>query len=224
MLRSLRQKDFLIIDAMDECYFDSPWPSASIFLDNLLEAIRQTGGAVVISTRPGPAFDSAIRSGQSIFMAKEILLLDIMPYSQQEYQRVRLPDHERDEVLEFIHCNSEGSFRWIELLLHFLRQSILAVDLRTKMRTLPPTLHGLYRQSLLNGTRLFDRAQLNCRQSLFLVVIHAQRTLRVTAIADTMSLRPDRADIIISTLCKALASTYLRWLFSLVASIRSRVL
>ena len=209
LLKLCKQRIFLIIDAMDECLPEGPiWPSTSTFLENLSAVLREEGSMAAIFTRPEPAFGRAMQAGPSIFMAKEILLPDIITYSKQEYRRLGLPPHQMDEVLKFISSFSEGSFRWTELLLHFLGQSLQVEDIRTRMRTLPPSIHDLYRQSLDWGTQSFSREQLDCRKSLFLVLFQAQRSLRVDEIADALSLRPERADIIISSLCKPLVSTY----------------
>jgi tetratricopeptide (TPR) repeat protein len=198
-----------IIDAMDECLFDGPsLPGISAFLDALLKSTRETRSKVVIFTRPEPMFVTAMQSDLSIFMAKDLLLPDIMTFARREYEQLGLPDSEMDQVLELVRSSSHGSFRWAELFLHHLGQSLQTADLRTRMRTLPPSIGELYRQSLLSGVQRFSQDELEYRKALLLTIFQAQRPLRTTEIADAFSLRPERAEIIISSLCKPLASTF----------------
>ncbi|KAH8688945.1 hypothetical protein GQ44DRAFT_833163 [Phaeosphaeriaceae sp. PMI808] len=199
----------LIIDAMDECLFDGPsLPGISAFLDTLFESIRETRSKVVIFTRPEPMFVTAVHSSLSIFMAKDLLLPDVMTFARREYEQLGLPDSEMDEVLELVRSSSHGSFRWAELFLHHLGQSLQMVDLRSRMRILPPSIGELYRQSLLSGVQRFSQDELECRKALLLAIFQAQRPLRTAEIADAFSLRPERAEIVISGLCRPLASTY----------------
>lgn len=199
----------LIIDAMDECLFDGPsLPGISAFLDALFGSIRETRSKVLIFTRPEPMFVTAMQSSLSIFMAEDLLLPDVMTFARREYEQLGLPDSEMDQVLELVHSSSHGSFRWAELFLHHLGQSLQMADLRTRMRTLPPSISELYRQSLLSGVQRLSQDELECRKALLLAVFQAQRPLRTTEIADAFSLRPERAEIIISGLCKPLASTF----------------
>ncbi|RYP45747.1 hypothetical protein DL768_007955 [Monosporascus sp. mg162] len=199
----------LIVDAMDECLFDGPsLPGISAFLDALYESIRETRSKVVIFTRPEPMFVTAVQSSLSIFMAKDLLLPDVVTFARREYEQLGLPDSEMDEVLELVRSSSHGSFLWAELFLHHLGQSLQVADLRSRMRTLPPSIGELYRQSLLSGVQRFSQGELDCRKALLVAIFQAQRPLRPAEIADAFSLRPERAEIVISGLCKPLVSTY----------------
>ncbi|KAF4625609.1 hypothetical protein G7Y89_g12557 [Cudoniella acicularis] len=209
LLKMCGSQFIFIIDAMDECSFDGPsLPGRSAFLNTLFESIRETRSKVVIFTRPEPMFVTAMQSGLSIFMAGDLLLPDVMTFARREYEQLGLPDSEMDRVLELVHSSSHGSFRWTELLLHDLGQSLNIADLRTRIRTLPPSIGELYRQSLLSGVHRFSTDELECRNALLLTIFQAQRPLRTTEIAHAFSLRPERAEIVISGLCKPLASTF----------------
>ncbi|KAF2967452.1 hypothetical protein GQX73_g6100 [Xylaria multiplex] len=199
----------LVIDAMDECLFgDSLSQGALAFLDNLFELIRKTRIKVVIFARPEPMFINAVRSGLSIFMTKDLLLPDIMTFAKGQYEQLGLPDSEMDAVLEFVRSSSHGSFRWAEMVLHHIGQSLQVKDLQIRMRTFPPSISELYKQLLLGAAGRFSKNKLECQKGLLLAIFQTQRPLRIAEIADAFSLPPDRAEIIISSLCKPLASTY----------------
>ncbi|KAI1125325.1 hypothetical protein F5Y10DRAFT_11616 [Nemania abortiva] len=209
LLRTCGLQFNLVIDALDECSFGgSSAPGASTFLDNFFELMRETQSKVLIFSRPEPTFSQAAHSGLSIFMSKSLLLPDVMMFAEKQYEQLGLPNSEMNVVLELIRSSSHGSFRWVELFLHHLGQSLHVTDLKTRMRTLPPSVSEIYRQSLLSAARRFGRDELECQRGLLLAIFQAQRPLRTVEIADAFSLRPDRAEIIISNLCKPLASTY----------------
>ncbi|KAI0541773.1 hypothetical protein GGR58DRAFT_454931 [Xylaria digitata] len=199
----------LVIDAMDECLFGGSFlPGASAFLDNLFELIQETRIKVVIFARPEPMFINAVQSGLSIFMTKDLLLPDIMTFAKGQYEQLGLPDSEMDAVLEFVRSSSHGSFRWAEMFLHHVGQSLHVKDLQTRRCTLPPSISELYRQLLLSAAKRFSKNELECQKGLLMAIFQTQRPLRIAEIADAFSLRPDRAEVIISSLCKPLASTY----------------
>ncbi|KAI1746680.1 hypothetical protein F4782DRAFT_523801 [Xylaria castorea] len=199
----------LVIDAVDECLFGGSFlPGVSDFLDNLFVLIRENRIKATIFARPEPMFINAVQLGLSIFMTKDLLLSDIMTFAKKQYEQLGLPDSEKDMVLEFVRSSSHGSFRWTELFLHHLGQSLRVTDIQARMRTLSPSISELYRQLLLNATKRFSQSELECQKALLLVIFQVQRPLRTAEIADALSLRPDRADIIISSLCKPLVSTH----------------
>lgn len=61
---------------------------------------------------------------------------------------------------------------------------------------------------MLDGARRLDEEDLVCRRMLFLLIFQIQRPLKITEVADALSLRADKVQVIISRLCKPLASTY----------------
>src|SRR3569833_1886573 len=209
LLKMSRPHVYLIIDAMDECSFGGPsLPDASKFLHALSASTQETQVKLVIFTRPEPAFETAVQSGFSIFLDEDLLLPDIMTFARKEYDEPGLPTSEMDEVLGLVRSCSNGSFRWVEMYLHHLGQSLRMEDLRSRMRTLPPSIGDLYRQSLHGGDQELSQHQLDCRRALFLAIFQAQRPLRSAEVADALSMRPERAELAISDLCKPLARTH----------------
>lgn len=209
IFKMLRLQFILIIDAMDECLFDdSSYPKCAAFLDTLSHLMGETRSKLLIFTRPDPIFATAVQTGHSIFLSNELLLPDIMTFATKEYGELGLPPSEKDQILSVISSSSQGSFRWTAMFLHHLAQSLQMADLRARMWRLPPSLTELYRQSLLDGAQGLSAAELECRRALFLIMFQTQQPLRTAEVADALSLRPERADMIISGLCKPLASSY----------------
>ncbi|KAH6619654.1 hypothetical protein B0J18DRAFT_492436 [Chaetomium sp. MPI-SDFR-AT-0129] len=178
----------LVIDAMDECVFDSPSsPQLSTFLD---------------------AFTDMVKSGLSIYMFADMLLRDVMIFAEGEYAHAGLPSSERDLVLNQIRQKSDGSFQWVRLFLDHLRRSPRATDLQRRLKTLPPTISQLYKTSLVESASRMDEDEVNCRRDILLLCFQTQRALTTAEVADALALPPDRAENIISRLCKPLVSTY----------------
>src|SRR5205814_10557212 len=115
-------------------------PGVSACLDNLFGSIRETRIKVVMFARPEPIFTNHVQSGLSIFMTKDLLLADIMTFTKRQYEQLGLPESQMDVVLEFVRSSSHGSFRWAELFLNYLGQSLHVTDLQTRMCTLPPSI------------------------------------------------------------------------------------
>ncbi len=209
LLKMCESTFHLIIDALDECLFDGPaLPGKSAFLVALSVPMRETQSKVVIFTRPDSVFVAAMQSGPSVFMAEDLLLPDVMRFARKEYTQLELPDSEQDRVLELVSSSCHGSFRWTEMYLHHLSQTLHPAEFQARMRTIPPPLTEFYRQLLLNGAQRFSQDKLECRKTLLLAIFQAQRPLRTAEVADAFSLRRDRADVAISELCKPLASTF----------------
>ncbi|KAK3939165.1 hypothetical protein QBC46DRAFT_316249 [Diplogelasinospora grovesii] len=209
LLQTSGSRVSVIIDAMDECLFDDPsLPGVPAFLNTLFESIRETRSKVVIFARPEPIFTAAVESGISIFMAEDLLLPDVMTFARKKYEQLGLPNSEMEVALERVRLASHGSFRWAEVFLDHLGQSLQMADFRARLHTIPPSLSKLYTQSLLDAVQRLNEDELKCRNALLLANFQAQRPLKISEIADAFSLRPDRAAIIISDLCRPLASTY----------------
>ncbi|KAI1170940.1 hypothetical protein F4777DRAFT_591564 [Nemania sp. FL0916] len=184
LLQTFERQFNLIIDAMDECLFDdSGLPTVSVFLETLSKLTRETRNKAIIFSRPEPMFIVAVESSLSIFMTKDLLLPDIMTFARRRYEELNLPNSEMNATLELVRSSSHGSFRWADLFLHHLGQSIQVTDFQTRMHNLPPSLGELYR----------NPDELECQRGLTI------------EIADIFLLQENRADAIISKLCTPLA-------------------
>ncbi|KAK3947908.1 hypothetical protein QBC32DRAFT_352879 [Pseudoneurospora amorphoporcata] len=199
----------LVMDALDECTFDGPsLPAASTFLQYLSSVVRNTESKIIIFCRPDPPF--ALTSGEalSIKLTDQLLLHDIMIYAEKEYDRLGLPKSERDKVLEHIRLSSSGSFWWAELFLDYLGRALQMEEFQRRLDTssLVPSITNFYRSALNDPSRPLEDDERQCRNSIFLISFQTQRPLKVSEVADALSLRQDSAEETISRLCKPLVS------------------
>ncbi|KAJ8122468.1 hypothetical protein ONZ43_g1346 [Nemania bipapillata] len=141
-------------------------------------------------------------------MTKDLLVPDIITFAQRQYEQLSLPKSKTDAVLERVRSFSHGSFLWAELYLHNLGQSLQVTEFQARMRAFPPSLGDCYRQLLLSAAHRLSQNELYVRGALLLTIFQAQRPLRTTEIADAFSLLPEKAEIIISNLCKPLVNVY----------------
>ncbi|KAK4168220.1 hypothetical protein QBC43DRAFT_201581 [Cladorrhinum sp. PSN259] len=210
--KKLASQCVLIIDAMDECLFDRPSePGIIPFLQTLLETVRTSNVKLVVFTRPEEEFMRFLKpqSIPSIFLSHDLLFPDIARFAQVEYESMGLPNSELTKVMEFVSHSACGSFRWVELFLNHLGQSVTVEELRARIRvTLPPSIENLHRQAMTAAMQTFGPTELSCRRSLLLIIFQAQRPLKTAEIKDALSLLPEKADLAIARLCKPLASTY----------------
>ncbi|KAK0652770.1 hypothetical protein B0T16DRAFT_406779 [Cercophora newfieldiana] len=202
LLRACKARFTIIIDALDECTFGGPLPEISEFA-NLL---RKTECKFVVFTRPEPMVAVALQHELRISMTGTPLDSDIDAFARARYQQLNLPDADANEVVEIARSSNQWSFRWVDLTFRQLAEAAPVGDLPSKMRTLPPTVEGLYRQSLLNSDHTFDRDQLKWQRRLLLMSFQSQRQLKTAEIADALSLSPEEVVTIVSDLCSPFAS------------------
>ncbi|KAK4223968.1 hypothetical protein QBC38DRAFT_35086 [Podospora fimiseda] len=210
--KSKAQK-ILIVDAMDECVFDTASePGFLVFLQTLLETVKTTNVRLVVFARPEAELMGFLEQQlpfSSIFLSHDLVSPDVTKFAQVAYEKSGLPQSELPQVMEFVGHSAHGSFRWVELFLDHLSKSVTVEELRARIRiTLPPSIGDLYRQAMTTAAEMFTPPELACRRSLLLMIYQAQRPLKKTEIVDALSLLPEKSELVISRLCKPLASTY----------------
>jgi tetratricopeptide (TPR) repeat protein len=198
----------LVIDALDEGSFKDPvlQGSASKFLDCVFGAVQKTQSKAVIFSQHDPQFAVVIASCLSIHMSSDVLLPNIMIFAEKEHDRLDLPKEEKKTVLGRVRSSCHGSFRWAALFLDYLDRSLQMADFRARLDSLPPSISDFYKSALTSDSRL-DEDEKQCRNTLLAITLQAQRTLKLVEVADALSLRPNRADRIVYSLCKPLIST-----------------
>lgn len=209
LLGGLGHRVSIIIDALDECSFERRNPSAvSSLLGDLVGALRITNSKLVILSRPEAIFSTVAANSLSIQLTEDLLVSDIETFARREFEQLQLPNSYREKILQHVRQSCHGSFRWTEMVLDYLGQSLQMKDFETRLNTLPPSIEALYRQSLLDSAQQLDGSELQCRNELLSSIFRAQRPLKTTEIADAFKLRPEKAEAIICDLCKPLASSY----------------
>ncbi|TKW52617.1 hypothetical protein CTA1_12552 [Colletotrichum tanaceti] len=209
MLATLPQA-IIVMDALDECTHDdnSAETGAATFLECLIEATRETKVGLLVFSRHDAQFASVIGPGPSIHMTDAVLLDDIMVFAEREYKRLKLPQHKRSTVLDLVRKSSHGSFWWAKLFLDYLSRSLTDDDFETKLHSIAPSVAHFYRCTFLSSGHLLTVEESECRGSILLLLLQAQRTLEISEIDDALSLRPDHTENIISRLFKPLVSTF----------------
>ncbi|RTE73792.1 hypothetical protein BHE90_011776 [Fusarium euwallaceae] len=198
----------LVVDAFDECTFDGPSvPEASAFIKCLQNVTEETQTRILIFSRPDPRFDASIKSNLFIYLDDHLLLHDVMAFSEAEYQRLDLPESQRMSVMERVRSSSQGSFWWVRLFLDYLSRSLEMSEFHERLQSLAPSISNFYEAALLHPTPRLDDKETECRNAIFLLDFKSQRTLTVSEMGDALSLRPDKAEAIISRLCQPLIST-----------------
>ncbi|KAK0731941.1 hypothetical protein B0H67DRAFT_679478 [Lasiosphaeris hirsuta] len=193
----------IIIDALDECTF-SGGPLKGI--PEFFGLLRKTKCRFAVFTRPSALDPLTPQCDLCISMAGALLESDITTFARTRYQQLNLPDADADEVVKIARSSAHWSFRWVDLTFRQLAETSPIADLPSRMRALPPTVAGLYRQSLLDSARRLTQDQWKWLRSLLLMAFQSQRQLKMAEIADALSLSPERVDEIVSDLCGPFAS------------------
>ncbi|KAF4456163.1 hypothetical protein F53441_1647 [Fusarium austroafricanum] len=198
----------LIVDALDECTFDGPAsPAPLAFLQRLHSVSENTATKILVFSRPDSRFDPPIETSLFVYLDDKLLLHDVMTFAEAEYEKLDLSQDHKALVMQRVRSSSEGSFWWVKLFLNFLSRALQVSEFNARLDSLAPSISDFYEAALLHPTPRLDKDETKCRNSIFLLSLQAQRTLLVSEIGDALSLRPDRAEAIISRLCQPLVST-----------------
>jgi tetratricopeptide (TPR) repeat protein len=193
----------LVIDALDEGIFKDS-PSASEFLDYIFKTAQKTRSKVLVLSQHDPQFATVVPFCSVIEMSNDILSFDIMLFAEQEYNRLGLRKEEKETVLEHVRSSCNGSFRYTELSLGYLKSWPSKEDIKCRLERLPSSLDKFYELALVDRSLKEEDKQL--QNTILAITLLAQRTLKLSEIANATSLSFD-GDVQDFGHCKQLIST-----------------
>ncbi|CAH0019507.1 unnamed protein product [Clonostachys rhizophaga] len=199
----------IVLDAVDECTVEHPssHPGALQLFQFFDKVLSTADRKIAVFSRPDPRFQSIIRSCITIQLSGELLLPDVMSFSEAEYRKLDLPDTEIPAVMDCIRSTSQGSFWWTRLFLEHLHGALDMPAFCDRLCSPVPSIHQYYLHILQERSRDLDKSQQDRQISILALTFHAQRVLTVDELADAVSIWPKRASEIISQLCQPLIST-----------------
>ncbi|CAI6093041.1 unnamed protein product [Clonostachys chloroleuca] len=198
----------LILDALDECLTKdvSSQACARKLVQSLHNAMSLSPGRLAIFSRPEPQFHDMLNSALVIQLSCELLLADIIKFSNLEYNQLGLYAAEKSSTMDHIKFHSQGSFWWAKLFLEHLAN---APDLTSFHRRLDhpiPSVEQFYSAALDETALWMDEDLKSCQENIFTITLHARRVLSVLELRDALQLSETRPGDVISRICRPLIS------------------
>ncbi|CAH0055144.1 unnamed protein product [Clonostachys solani] len=198
----------LILDALDECLNKdvSSQVFARKFVQSLHNVVSMSRGRLVIFSRPEPHFYDIMNSALVIQLSSELLLTDIIKFSNLEYEQLGLYATENLSTMDHIKVHSQGSFWWAKLFLEHLANAPDLTSFHQRLDHPIPSVEEFYSAALDEASLRMDEDLKNCQQNIFTITLHAQRVLSVLELRDALQLPKNRPGDIISRICRPLIS------------------
>jgi len=184
----------LIIDALDECYFDGDSVAADFFVDELRRLSQSLLVRVALSARSNHPFSRPKNHDLQLRVSKELVSDDIMRVASARFEDLYISSDYKTKITQEVASRAQGCFLWVIMALVYLKQlfaqhtsSDTDEVVRQCLDTCPPGLYPIYDRMIQDAD--LDESEKALQWKLFALVTEARRPLYLDEIA--RSLRKD---------------------------------